>query len=341
MAPDRHANRAGCFVHLSAALQTYLKHLWAKSLDTFIDLAKVMIPIMIAVRIADTLGWVSALGPLLEPVMALMGLPAETGIIWATTLLVGIYAGFAALPLLAGVEITVLQVSILAAIMLIAHGLPVEQAIVKRTGVTFIGTVLLRFGMAVIYGVIVYWICQPLGLLQQPVDISLFTAGGVDGQSHLDFARASLQSMGLIFIIIIALFLLLDAMEKIGLTERITNAMIPLIRLSGLNREIAPLTTIGVLLGLTYGGGLIIGESKAKNFSLRAKTLAMSWLSLSHGLIEDTGVMVALGASLWIILVGRVVMTLIVVRIMASLWPRTPEIIGREESARPPSHRAV
>ena len=280
-------------------MSEYFKKLAVKSWLTFVDLSKVMIPVVILVRIAEVYGLVDAMGPALEPVMGLMGLPAETGIVWGSALLVGIYAGFGALPVLAGVEMNLAQLSILASIILIAHALPIEQAIVRRTGVTFIGTVLLRFFGAVAYGAIVYWICDWFSLLQQPVDLSLFTAAGDK-----------------------------DA------TDLFTRATIPLIRLSGLNREIAPLTTIGVLLGLMYGGGLIIGESREKNFSLRAKTLALCWLSLSHGLIEDTGIMLALGANIWVILVGRLIFTLIVVRILATLWPRSAEAIAKEASSR-------
>ncbi|MEP4434604.1 MAG: nucleoside recognition domain-containing protein, partial [Hyphomicrobiales bacterium] len=97
----------------------YLKKLVVKSWIAFIDLAKVMIPIMVLVRIAEAYGVVDAMGPALEPIMGLMGLPAETGIVWVSALLVGIYAGFGALPVLAGVDMSMAQISILASIMLI------------------------------------------------------------------------------------------------------------------------------------------------------------------------------------------------------------------------------
>lgn len=314
-------------------MSDYIKKLIEKSWITFVDLCKVMIPILILVRIGEAYGLIDAMGPLMEPVMGLMGLPAETGIVWVSALLVGIYAGFGALPVLAGVEMSMAQISILASIMLIAHALPMEQAIVKRTGVTFIGTVLLRFFGAIVYGVLVYWVCDWFSILQDPVDLSLFTAGGSEDISHWQYAVASAKTMLVVLVIIVLLFVALDISEKTGFTDLFTRVSIPVIRLSGLNREIAPLTTIGVLLGLMYGGGLIIGESREKNFSLRAKTLALCWLSLSHGLIEDTGIMLALGANIWIILVGRVVFTLIVVRILASLWPRSPEAIAREAAS--------
>src|SRR5690606_19090168 len=84
----------------------------------------------------------------------------------------------------------------------------------------------------------------------------------------------------------------------------------------------APVTTVGVLLGLTYGGALIIEEAKKQNFSARTRFLALSWLSLSHSLIEDTLLVLALGANIWVVLVGRVILTLLIVAALANLTNR-------------------
>lgn len=51
-------------------------------------------------------------------------------------------------------------------------------------------------------------------------------------------------------------------------------------------------------------------------------------LLLSHALIEDTVLVVALGASVWVVLVGRVLATLLVIAAMA----RLP---GRRVASRP------
>src|SRR3546814_1360286 len=77
---------------------------------------------------------------------------------------------------------------------------------------------------------------------------------------------------------IVVLVLLLDILDKLGITRRITNAMLPLLKLSGLDARVAPVTTVGVLLGLTYGGALIIEEAKKQNFSRRTRFLALSWM---------------------------------------------------------------
>ena len=78
-----------------------------------------------------------------------------------------------------------------------------------------------------------------------------------------------------------------------------------------------------LLLGLALRWGLVQ--------SLRIRLLAMLhigfvWLgiafalsALSHALIEDTALIVALGANVWIVLVGRVAVTLAVIAVLARL----------------------
>jgi hypothetical protein len=93
--------------------------------------------------------------------------------------------------------------------------------------------------------------------------------------------------------------------------------MAPVLRVSGLEPAAAPVTTVGVLLGLTYGGALIIEEADRQQFTARTRFLALAWLSLSHSLIEDTLLFLALGADIWIILLGRVVLTMVLVAALA------------------------
>lgn len=126
----------------------------------------------------------------------------------------------------------------------------------------------------------------------------------------------------LTLIIIVILVVVLDGLDRLGLTKRFTTAMMPLLKVSGLDAQVAPVTTVGVLLGLTYGGALIIEESSKQNFSARTRFLALSWLSLSHALIEDTLLMLALGADIWVVLVGRVLLTMGLIAILARLTNR-------------------
>lgn len=290
----------------------------------FVAVTKVMLPVMVLVQIGQKLGLIDRVGELIAPAMALLHLPPEAGIVWAATVFTGIYGGIASLAgLSASIELNAAQVSALGAMMLFAHAIPVEQAIVRRAGASFNTTAALRIGTAILYGAAVSWFCHLTGTLNEPMSFEWLGGSSVmstDGESGwMAWAQSTAFSLALTFAVIVVLVVLLDILDKLGITRRITTAMLPLLKLSGLDAKVAPVTTVGVLLGLTYGGALIIEESKKQNFSRRTRFLALSWMSLSHGLIEDTLLIVALGADIWVVLVGRVLITLAIVALLARL----------------------
>lgn len=304
----------------------YLLVLLRRSWRMFITVTKVMLPVMIVVQIAQYFGLVDLVGRFIAPAMALLNLPPEAGIIWATTLVTSIYGGIATLSgLAATMDITAGQVSALGAMMLLAHAIPVEQAIVRRAGASFWLTALLRVGTAIVYGGAVSWACHFTGILSNPMSFEWMhgsTAAAAPAHPIFEWIQSTAFSLMLTFGIITVLVTALDALERLGITKRITAAMTPLLRASGLDARVAPVTTVGVLLGLTYGGALIIEEATTQNFSPRTRLLALSWLSLSHSLIEDTLLIVALGANIWIVLAGRVAITLAIVAALARLTNR-------------------
>ncbi|WP_083607908.1 hypothetical protein [Thalassospira sp. TSL5-1] len=312
----------------------YLNSLFTRARRLFITLAKVMVPIMLAVRVADELGLVEMASGILTPIMSLIGMPPEAGLIWASCLFINIYGAVAVIAGLAPhLDMTSAQLSALCAMMLFAHGIPVEQAVVKKAGASFWATAALRIFTALFYAAFITWISRHTGFLAEKIDLSWMAANSSDAVRQTGWAgwftwvEGTFYSLVASFAIIAGLLVLLDILEKTGITDRFTTALLPVLRISGLSRDAAPVTTIGILLGLTYGGALIIDEARQKNFPPRTLFLSLSWLSLSHSLIEDTVIMLALGANIWVVLVGRVGLTLIIMILLARLtrrWQAAP-----------------
>ncbi len=293
---------------------TYLQRTAQRGLALFWTLAKIMVPVMVAVRLADVLGLVDGLGALVGPLMVPVGLPPEVGLAWVACLLIGPPAGIAAMALLAD-PLTTAQVSVFATMMLIGHALPLESAIVARAGGSFWANVALRAGGAYVFGVLANLVFLATGWLSDPVDLS--GLGGAGDAEWTDWLVASAWLLGSVFAIILVLLVLLDVMERTGVTALFTRALRPILRGAGMTEQTTPLVTIGMLLGLTYGAGLIIAEIEEKGIPPRAKALALSWLSLCHSIIEDTGLVLIIGASLWVVVVGRVLFALVAVRLIA------------------------
>ena len=308
------------------AFVDYLVSMLRRGWRMFLTVMKVMLPVIALVQIAQYFGVVEWVGRLIEPIMGLLNLPPEAGIIWATTLLTGIYGGIATLSSLTStLELTSGQLAALGSMMLIAHAIPVEQSIVRKAGASFWLTAALRIGTALAYGGFVAWASHLTGVLNDPVSLDWIRGGVTDsagGTGVWAWVKGTTFSLAMTLAIIIALVIVLDALERAGVTRRISAMMMPVLRFSGLDAKVAPVTTVGVMLGLTYGGALIIEEAKTQNYPPRTRFLALSWLSLSHSLIEDTLLLAALGSNIWIILVGRVLITLIIVAILARLTNR-------------------
>ncbi|WP_368643416.1 nucleoside recognition domain-containing protein [Castellaniella ginsengisoli] len=321
----------------------YLHTICQRSTRMFLTIVRIMLPVMVIVYIADRLGLVRLAGEALTPAMGLLGLPPEAGIIWATTVLTNIYGGMASMAALsAGMDMTVAQVSALGAMMLFAHNVPTEQSVVRRAGASALITGALRIVVALIYGGAVSWACRTLDVLQEPVSLAWMQqdAGLAQGPPDVwPWILSTLQSLALVLVVIVGLVILLDVLERLGITRLVTRLLTPVLRLSGLEERAAPLTTVGVLLGLAYGGALIIEAAERENYSPRTRLLALSWLSLCHALIEDTLLILALGANIWIILVLRGLATLGVLAALAALtrpgtaWGRRLEASAQRPAA--------
>lgn len=300
---------------------TYFRDLSQRSLNTFWEIAHIMVPIMILIRLADTYGIIEWISPVLRPIMALLNLPPEAAIICLSSILTGLYGAIATLPVLIGHDLTAAQLTSICVIMLITHAIPVEQAIVRRAGGSFWGTTFLRLFAACLAAILIDAVSQVTGFLSQPQSLDNFSQFARADAGHWEWAVSSLKGMAILFAILTGLLIMMDVFNRFGVTVVINRLFAPIMRLSGLDQSVASITTAGILLGLAYGGGLIIAQGNDPAISREAKYYALCWLSLCHGLIEDTALMVAIGGDFWVMFAGRIVLTLILVRALI-FWHR-------------------
>ncbi|MEP3196543.1 MAG: nucleoside recognition domain-containing protein [Lentilitoribacter sp.] len=306
----------------------YLRSLMSRSLRTAATLFKIMLPAMILVRILDQFGFSQSIGEFIGPVMALVGLPAEAGIVWAVAMFSSLFGGIGALITLAPqMDLNVGQVSILAAMMLFAHALVIEQAVVHKAGANFFTTSIIRIVAGFLYALIAYQVIDYLDVLQAPAKFT-WAPEGLESDDWLKWSIATAQSMAIMFIIIVALLVLLDVIDRLGINRLLSRLLAPIHDLIGIRRELAPITTVGLLMGIAYGGGLIIEQLREKAISKRELFLTLSFLSIFHAVIEDTLLMMAFGADIWVILVFRGIFSVIFMAILARMifFKREPAI---------------
>ena len=114
-------------------------------------------------------------------------------------------------------------------------------------------------------------------------------------------------------------------LERLGIITALTRLLQPVLRFLGISERAAPLAIIGMTLGLTYGGGLIIQEARAGHLSRFDVFCALALLGICHSFIEDTLLMVVIGGHLSGTLVWRPLFALIVTYRAAQLLRRLPE----------------
>ena len=135
---------------LNIEYQTLLVRGYRKGLDMTLDLAKTIVPVYIFVTFLKHTPLLPWLAQLVEPLMGLMGLPGEASLALIFGMSVSFYAGLGAI---ASLDLTAKQITVIGSVLLIAHSLPVETAITKKTGVAALPLLAMRVGLAFLCGI--------------------------------------------------------------------------------------------------------------------------------------------------------------------------------------------
>ncbi len=311
-----------------------LVDLFRSALRTSLMLFKIIIPISIATRFLQQWGVVDQFGLLLGPIMELVGLPGQMGLVWATAMITNIYGGMVVFASLApGLDLTVAQVTVLCTMILVAHALPVELRIAQKAGTRFRASALIRVFGALFLGWLLHVSYQITGTLQH-TNLALWNPPAVDPTWNA-WILAELRNMLFIFLIILTLMAVLQIMKKVGISALMTRLLEPVLKLLGMSRDAAPVTIIGMTLGLSYGGGLIIQEAQSGHLGKRDLFASVTLMGLCHSIFEDTLLMMVLGAHMSGIFWGRLIFSLLAIFILVRLINNLPEPLFERFFVRP------
>ncbi len=284
-----------------------------RCLKTCWILFKLMIPISIIIRLIQEFNILPYISTYLDPVMKLCGLPAEMSLVWITAMIVNIYGGilslFAIYPSLSE-PLSSAQLTILLTMILIAHTFPIELKIAQKAGVRFGFMLLFRFGCGIVFGMILSFIYSTFNMLQEPVQLS--KALVVHDPSWKAWVLNELKNYMIIICIIFSLILAMRILELTGFMRRINQALHPIIKTLGISDEVLPITLIGLTLGIAYGGGLVIEESRRKQIKPKDIFYSLILMGLFHSIFEDTLLMLGMGGHYSGIIIFRFVMAFII-----------------------------
>ncbi|HSO10615.1 MAG TPA: hypothetical protein VLR45_11545 [Desulfoprunum sp.] len=313
----------------SASIRETVLSLLRETALTSWELIKITVPVVILTKILEELGMITWLSFLLEPVMGLVGLPGSLGLVWATAMLTSIYGGMAVFAALApGLSLTGAQVTILCAMMLFAHSLPLELSISRRAGAAVLPIAILRVGGAILYAVLLDWVCRSLHLWQEPARL-LFRTGEVERDLGA-WAVDQIINVGMIILVIFGIVVCMRILRALGVLSLFERLLGPILPVFGMSRQAAPLTVVGMVMGLSYGGALIIREACSGKLDRREIFYSMALMGICHSLVEDTLLMMALGGRLGGIFWGRILFSLgivfAIVRLVRTIEQRKTRI---------------
>lgn len=294
--------------HLACSV---LKETW----QTGWELIKITVPAIIVTKLLELAGLITIISELLKPVMGLVGLPGSLGLVWATSMMTSIYGGIGVLAVLAPtMTLSGAQLTVLGAMMLIAHALPIELSVSTRAGARLLPIALLRVLGALVYGVILHHFFRLLQLWQEPVDVLFHHSAGQPELTVWAWQQAwnLVMVLGIIFCIVAVMRLL----QAIGLLQLLEKLLAPVLPWFGMSRNAAPLTVVGMLMGIGYGGALIIREACSGKLKREEIFYSMALMGLCHSLLEDTLLIAAIGGKFIGILWGRILFALVVVYLL-------------------------
>jgi hypothetical protein len=136
-------------------------------------------------------------------------------------------------------------------------------------------------------------------------------------QSLFSFLRVSLM----ILLIVTPIIALMELLRLYKLLDPLLN---PLHRLFGwmrIRKESVVALFVGIIFGIAYGGGVLLEEKRSGALNRRDALLVGIFLSLSHALIEDTLIFVAIGANWVVILLARILFTMVIMLVLRFFIP--------------------
>lgn len=285
-------------------------------------LLRISLPLLVAIRLLDEhFGLIAVVGEWLAPAMAPVGLPGAASIVWATAIFINLYAAMLVLPSLwLQLELSAAQATVLAVLLLTAHGLPVELRIVQKAGVSPWAMLAVRMGGALLIGAALHAIYTAGGWLQYPATLHFVLPPAASGWGG--WLAGQTQNWLLIYPVILLLVVFVRLLKATHAERLLIVLLSPLLRRMGIGKQATTTTLIGMTLGLSYGGALLIDEARRGDVNRRDMLCALTLLCLCHSLIEDTLAMMLIGGHISGVLLARAVFSFVFMAIFSQLIRR-------------------
>ena len=190
--------------------------------------------------------------------------------------------------------LTVREGAILALICLIAHNLPVESAVQHQAGASGVRMALLRLLAALVGGMMLNAFMPVDGKMMATVAAAPTVSVGLS-KTLIVWAKGMAWVALKIILILAGLMVLQRWLAEVGWLHRLARRLGPVLAPLGLPRSTAFLWLVANCMGLAYGAAVMIEHARAGDISRADLRLFNCHVAISHSLLEDTLLFVALG----------------------------------------------
>lgn len=125
--------------------------------------------------------------------------------------------------------------------------------------------------------------------------------------------------------IIIPLMVVMELLRELKILNVIANCCKPFSKVLNMSENAFFPLVIGLILGLSYGAGVIIDTSKEGKLSKQDLYLLMVFLIACHSVFEDTLLFVTIGANGWILLLSRLAIAFILTFVLGRYYKMKSE----------------
>ncbi|MGL4483630.1 MAG: nucleoside recognition domain-containing protein [Anaerovoracaceae bacterium] len=122
--------------------------------------------------------------------------------------------------------------------------------------------------------------------------------------------------------VLVPLFIIIELLTVFKVMERIAKLMEPAAKLMGMSKNAMLPLLVGVVMGVTYGAGVLMEMNEKNPLSKKDFTLVGIFIFICHGIIETGFLFAVAGANIWIVVGLRLLIAIVITIILA----RTPYI---------------
>jgi hypothetical protein len=272
----------------------------------FIWMARILVPVSLAVALLEWSGWLYQVDFILHPVMNLINLPSEAAFPILSGIFINIYATIAILTV---VPFSLGQMTLIAVFSLIAHNMVTEAIIQHKSGINGLKITVIRLLTAVVTVLIISMffgdtsqsVAGAVVMTEKEPILQALKVWGIDTGWML------LKILG----IIMGIMVVLEWLRYLGWDRYLYGFFRPFMKVLGLSDRTVMLWVTAVIFGLMYGSAVILEKSQEGGLTRSELERLHISIGINHSMVEDPALYMAMGINGFWLFIPKLIMAII------------------------------